>query len=476
MDAVTSRFGESFGQATFGNCDFGDARITSRVVRSADRFLAHPGGTLPDKLNRNADLIGFYRLANNPKVTHEKLVAAHAAWTHELMARCAGVVLVIHDTTELNFSGLHVSDLGSIGCGRGHGYLAHHSLAYDFAAREVIGLANQTIHVRRKVPKGESPKAKRDHPQRESRLWKKGFAALPAPAPGQLRVNVADRGADLDEFIDAVERAGDHYLIRSKTNRNIDVPIDPADPEGPTRRAKLHDYAAALNVLGTRGVNVEHNTGQDKRAATVRIRCGKVTLRSLHYARGEHDEHARDRRVAFVVHVEEIDAPKDVEPIKWVLLTNVPTSTLADANERVDWYACRPIVEEYHKAMKTGCGVEMAQFTTGQALRVSIAMQSVVATQLLRLRDLARSKESRDRPAVEVFAEDYIQAARHWKARDVTLTSVRDFLYIVADMGGHLGRKRDGPPGWLVLWRGWTKLQLMVQGAVNAKAWRCVQS
>ena len=51
-------------------------RLTDRLVHTADQILRHPGGTLPDKLNRNADLVGFYRLANNAKVTHGKLVAA----------------------------------------------------------------------------------------------------------------------------------------------------------------------------------------------------------------------------------------------------------------------------------------------------------------------------------------------------------------------------------------------------------------
>lgn len=474
MDAVFSRSGESFGRITFGQCNFGDARLTARVVKTADRLLAHPGGTLPDKLNRNADLIGFYRLANNRKITYDKLIVAHAARTHQLMSGCTGVVLIIHDTTTLDFSGLDVADLGPIGGGQGHGYHAHNSLAYDYASREVLGLANQTIHVRRNVPRGEAPKAKRDHPQRESRLWKKGYSALPPPMPGQLRVNIADRGADLNEFIESVEQASDHYLIRSKTNRNIEVPDDSsptAIQAGKTRLAKLHDYAATLAVLGTRTVQIEHNNDQIKRTASVEVRCGEVTLRSMHYARGEH---TGKNLKSFVVHVSEVNPPKGVEPIKWILLTNVPTRTLAEANERIDWYACRPIIEEYHKAMKTGCGVEMPQFTTGHALRVSIALQSVVATQLLRLRDLARSKESSSKPAVELFEEDYIQAARHWRARDVSLTSVRDFLYIVADMGGHLGRKGDGPPGWLVLWRGWSKLQLLVEGALAERMRGCV--
>ena len=57
-----------------------------------------------------------------------------------------------------------------------------------------------------------------------------------------------------------------------------------------------------------------------------------------------------------------------------------------------------------------------------------------------------------------------LSAQLHGQVRDDL--SVREFLFGVASLGGHLGRKGDGPPGWLTLWRGWNDLQLMVQGAL----------
>ncbi|MGC8625788.1 MAG: hypothetical protein ACP5VQ_11070, partial [Phycisphaerae bacterium] len=89
-------------------------------------MLAHPGGILPDKLNNNADLMGFYGLANNSKITHGKLLAAHFARTGFRITAASGVVLILHDTTELDFSGLDsVEGLGSIGDGGGRGFLCH---------------------------------------------------------------------------------------------------------------------------------------------------------------------------------------------------------------------------------------------------------------------------------------------------------------------------------------------------------------
>jgi hypothetical protein len=471
MEAKSTAEMVLFGQTHFGGCELGDKRLVKRAVRTANLFLAHPGGTLPDKLNRTADLIGLYRLANNPKVSHEKLLAAHCARTRELIAQATGVVLVIHDTTELDFSGLDIPEMGPIGHGGDgfcRGYLCHNSLAYDYEAGEVLGLANQTLHVRRHVPKNETPKEKREHPQRESRLWTKGFSAL-GPAPqGHLRVNLGDRGSDVFEFIEAVEWSGDHYVIRSKSNRN--VLID--DGKGNVTGTKLHDLARRLPTLGTRTVEVAANHGMEARSAVVRIAAAPIAVKAPCPPRGEH---SKEDLATWVVHVSEVDPPKDSTPLEWILLTNVPAADLKSAGERVDWYSCRPIIEEYHKAQKTGCGIELPQFTTGAALQVAIALLSVVATQLLRLRDLSRREDAETRPALEVVDEEYIRALSVWRFGGVRAEmSVYEFHHALGKLGGHLNRRHDGPVGWLVLWRGWTKLQLLVEGAQGAKVKRCV--
>src|SRR5687767_16037012 len=108
-------------QAHFGGCQFGDERLTRRAVRSAAAMLRHPGGTLPAKLEGN-DLLGFYRLANNPKVTHAKMLRAHCEQTVREMDQVAGVTLLLSDTTEVDFKGLKsATDLGPIGKGGGRG-------------------------------------------------------------------------------------------------------------------------------------------------------------------------------------------------------------------------------------------------------------------------------------------------------------------------------------------------------------------
>jgi hypothetical protein len=448
---------EAFGAAHFGAAQLGDKRLTARAVRTANAMMRHPGGTLPDKLGR-AELLGFYDFANNPKVGHDNVLAAHCGRTLERMEACEGVVLVIHDTTEADYSGLNVAGLGSIGNGHCHGLLLHNVLALDHANREVLGLAGQFVHQRRNVRKGETQKAKREHPQRESRLWVKGVEAVGVVPAGRRWVNLMDRGGDTFESLARQQELGQFYVVRSKSNRTVQV----RDKRGRAMKRKLHPWARKLPHAGRRTVAVAAQEGQPARQATMAVAYAPLTLPAPKSRRGQHGDAPL---AAWVVHLTEIDPPKGGQPLEWILLTNVPAETQAAAWQCVDWYECRPIIEEYHKAMKTGCGMEHAQFTTRKALEVLIAMISVVSVQLLRLRDLSRQPDADTTPAVEVIDICYVEALGLWRHQRVDLSmSVKEFLHALAYKGGHLNRKADRPPGWLVLWRGWMELQPLVEG------------
>ena len=141
------------------------------------------------------------------------------------------------------------------------------------------------------------------------------------------------------------------------------------------------------------------------------------------------------------------------------------------------WYECRWIVEEYHKGMKTGCGVEELQFTAVERLQPAIALLSAVALTLLDLRDASRRDDAHTRPATTVISHDYVAVLTAWRYGEVRMeVSVHDFYYALARLGGHQNRKHDKRPGWLVLWRGWVKLQAMLDGYLAARRKRCGQT
>ncbi len=476
MDAAT---GIEFGREHFGKAELGDRRRTERLVKTADRIMGHPGGTLPSKLSEPAELKALYRLVDRPEVTHEAVLATHRQRTLRLMREHAaaggGVVLTIHDATQLDYTTRRsLSGLGQIAKGRHRGYLAHNTLAVDAADGRVIGLVSQILHKRPRVPKRESLEQRRARRDRETRLWTAGSEAVgPVPA-GCVWVDVCDRGADVFEYLDHKHRQpGGLYVVRSKHDRNVEVKGE-AGREGEDGAAaeltKLHAHARSLPDLGTLTVHVgarpakPGEAARRARDARVRVAAGPVVLRVPARRAGDHGD---EPLACWVVHVKEVDPPPAGErPLEWVLLTNVPTDTMAQAAERVAWYARRPVVEEYHKAMKTGCGIELPQLTAEARLQPVIALLSVVAVMLLGLRDDARRPDAEQRPAAAFVPAEYVRVLSGWRWQDPGRpTTAREFLLAVARLGGHQNRKADGLPGWLTIWRGWMALHHMVLGA-----------
>ncbi|TMQ28934.1 MAG: hypothetical protein E6K70_26390, partial [Planctomycetota bacterium] len=120
----------SFGEVMFGQAVLGDRRRTRRLVQVTDQLCKHPSGTLPEKLKSPKDLKALYRLCACETVTHQALLdAVRPAVLAE--AQQHDVVLILHDSTELDYS-THKSlaeQLGQVGRGLKRGYLCHNSLA-----------------------------------------------------------------------------------------------------------------------------------------------------------------------------------------------------------------------------------------------------------------------------------------------------------------------------------------------------------
>jgi len=474
----------TFGQEHFGQADLADKRRTASLVDLADRFFAHPSGTLPHKCKDPKVLRRCYRLMRARPVTHPAVLAPHVRRTLRLIRQQQGVVLVPHDVTELDYSGLKSlhGELGQIGNSFGRGYECMNSLAVLPQGRAVLGLVGQILHRRPRVPKNETQSQRRDREDRESLLWLKAVdgvaeadrrcrrldgAGGPAAA-GPLVVDVIDRGGDTFEFLDHEDRLGRKYVARSNHNRGIRVGHD-----GRGKQGLLHDHLRGLPEGGPRRqIELAERDGRPARKATVAIAWAAVEVLLPENRRGHY---RRQPLKVWAVRVWEPDPPPHVEPVEWFLLTNLPVETAAGAWEKVEWYCCRWVIEEFHKAQKTGCGIEDPQFTKADRLQPMIALLSVVAAMLLNLRDLSRDERLSDLPATEVVDEEYVEVLSGWRYGARRPLTVREFFRALARLGGHQNRKCDGAPGWLVLWRGWIDLHRMVAGARAARAPRAAR-
>lgn len=456
----------NLGHSLFGHAQLGDQRRTKRLVESFNLMQRHPGGMLPDKLSSPADLRAFYRLCDADEVTHAAIIAAARQHALAQIAACAGPVLMVHDATELDYTSLAslADELGQIGQGNHRGYICHNVLAVAADTGDVLGLVDQILHHRDEVSKAETLIEHRARETRESLLWLRGTEHLPAD---EKLIDVADQGSDTFEFLEHEIRSGRRFVVRAYKVRKVYAGHEPVGP-----RRYLKEYADRLPELGRFTMDVQPQRGrQPRKDAEFILRGGSLLVCPPHCKRGQH---GNDPLPMCVVQITEVDPPKGEKAIDWTLLTNESVRTYADAWRVTGWYEKRWIVEEYHKAKKTGCQIEDMQFTTIARLEPAIALLSVVALTLLNLRDASRRPDAKTRRATTILAPDYVDVLSIWRYRTIRKTlTVHEFFYALARLGGHQNRKSDHPPGWLVLWRGWTKLQAMLDGYHAAKRNNC---
>jgi hypothetical protein len=239
-----------FGQEHFGGAALGHRWRTCSLVDLANRLARHPRGSLPEKFHDPNALRRLYDLMNTPAVNHAAVLKPPVQRTAELVLQQRGVVLQLHDPTELDFTG-HTSlhdQLGQIGNGHGRGYLCHNSLAV-LPGRQLLGLLGQYLPVRADVPADETPAQRREREDRASLLWLRGAQAAAQAVPeacqrqdrsglpdGLRRVDVCDRAGDTFEFLDYEDRVGRAYVVRSTQNRIMYL-----GQEGEGAAALLHD-------------------------------------------------------------------------------------------------------------------------------------------------------------------------------------------------------------------------------------------
>jgi hypothetical protein len=452
---------DAWAETHFGSADLGDPRRTRRLVRVAAQLAADPAASLPQQTASWADLKAAYRLLDRPAVTF-----AAVATPHWQLTRAAGHpgerVLILNDTTEIDFPPRRqITGLGPTGSGSGQGFLLHSALMTAAATDAVVGLAGQVIHYRRPVRKGET-RTQRLRRRRESDMWGDLVDQIGPPPAGVEWVHVMDRAGDHFEVLChcLAQRVG--WVIRAKS---LHRKMQTADG----REMAVRDYLATLPAAGTYDLGLRARPGQPARTAKLAVRSGPVTLRPPKLRSPYLKRIGAGPIAQGVVWVREVDAPAGVVPIDWVLYTSLPVADREAARAVVDSYEKRWLIEEWHKALKSGCQVTRRQLHTAARLEALVAVLGVEAVRLLQLRALARTEP--DRPAEPHVPARYVQMLRQARKRTAAAPlSVGQFFRELAKLGGFLGRTADGEPGWITIWRGWEKLHLMVRGAELATA------
>jgi hypothetical protein len=448
-----------WAEQEMGRVHLGDRRRTQRLVNVTTALAQKPSGTLPSTFPDWKDLRAAYRLFAELDVTHDAIVAPHAQRVAQA-CQAPGEYLLVEDTTTLSFN-THAAttDLGPVNDQGGKGFLVHNTLALRVAGWDrhqvptvtVLGLAGQHCWSRPKaaLKRKQKCKSRRLRRPRESSRWAASLAAWPPPPAGVQWIYVADRESDIYEVFEGCGARGVDWVIRAAQARALlaeDRSVFAAVAQAPVR--------------GHLSVELRARSGQPARTMRAALRACTVTLRGPWRPGGQ----LAPRKLQ-VVEVREVTPPAGSKPLVWVLLTSLPISTLAQIKRIVGCYTQRWLVEEFHKALKSGTQIEASQLATGRALQVLCALLSLVALRLLETKLYARAFP--DLPVQPgQFAPEFITLLAARLGRPRGGWTQRTVWRGIARHGGFLARQGDGEPGWITIWRGWRSLLNMVEGVV----------
>lgn len=445
-----------WAQRELEGVQLGDRRLNRRGVKVLAALGRVPSGTLPGAFGTAGELNAAYRLCSREAVSFEALTEPHVQRTRGKCRR-RGEYLIIGDTTELNFTREEeIEGLGWTGNPDQRGFLLHSGLAVRVEGWlkdqtpicNVVGLSGLKLWSRKHPPrKGRERRAQRQARERESQKWGLSVEEMGRPGRGVRWTRVEDREADIAAHILDCQEQGHDYIIRAAQRRVLE--------EG---SQDLFGAVRAVPRQGRFSLSLRARPGQAAREAQLEVRATTVTLRPPR-REGKKLPPLKTQ----VVEVLERRPPPGVAPLHWVLLTSWRCDNLRQSLKVAKGYGARYLVEEYHKALKSGTQVESSQLTTASRLSALVGLQVLVAVRLLGLKLLCRARPNEP-------AEEGLLTAEMWEALAKKFGKPgggwtwRSTLVGIARLGGFLARKSDGDPGWQTIWRGWQRLTSLAEG------------
>jgi hypothetical protein len=457
MKAMSVLSAKEWAVETFAGAELGDPRRRDRLVQVAAAMAEDPAATLPTQMGDPSALHAAYRLFNNEAMSLAQLQDPHWQQTRE-QARQRQQVLLVQDTTDLNYA-KHpkTKGLGPIGRSKkAQGFFLQSVLAVDAQTAEMLGLAYEEPFVRQPAPLGETH-AQRLQRDRESLVWERAVQAIgPALSESQW-IHVGDRGADIFRLLQHIQLQACDFLIRAAQDRCVQTKDGEEEDEEEVTR--LFQHARSLPAQDSRVKDLPRLHERPARQAFLQVSWSKVRVLPPKNGGAMHKQAVE----AWVVRVWEPEPLDGQVPLEWVLLTSVPVENSEQAWQCVDWYTMRWTVEDFHKCLKTGCNMEKRHLQSYDDLTRLLGLVGPLAVRLLLLRSCAR--QSPQAQATCILPALWLRVLELFTNRPLHSLHSADHLWCaIARLGGYRGYLGDGPPGWQTLWRGWERLQALLEG------------
>lgn len=426
--------------------DFKDKRLNNRCESILLDLEKDSKNTFPGLAKNWAWLKGLYRFFSNPKITRRKLLEKHVKNTAD---RCKEekTVLVIQDTTSMSFTGADkIEGLGYVDdTKKKRGFLVHSAMALSGETGKPLGMLSQEVIVRHRIyPKDESYRERLKR-KRESDKWTKGLLEAHKLLEGHTKIiDVSDRESDIYFHIKRIIELNHSFVIRACRNRA-------------TEDGNLFEAVKKAKHKGEMAVCVPKKGGRKGRKAIVNIYSRRLTIKPPKVI-----NHKGELIDINLVYVKEVGKRKD--GIEWILLTGEAVDTLEECERVVWYYRNRWQIEDFHKGLKTGCSIEKRQLGTRTQHEKLLSIFSILAWKGLVLRHNAKTQNNQelslDKLELKILKQKYPK---------LEIDNAQSALKAVAMLGGFIGRKSDGNPGWKTLFLGLTVLEYLKQGVLLGK-------
>jgi len=427
----------------FPHLDLGDIRRNERFVTMVNNIINKPGSSIPVQAKNWYETKAAYNFFKNQEVTKESLqqiIIAHGCSELKDLDR----VLIVHDMTSISYYDLQAEGLGYLDNKKGHGIMCYNSLAVSLEGLPLSLIYQQTWR-RSESELGKAARRKtRDFEDKESYKWYEGITEVNKVVSKVGKIHIADRAADVYELFFSAYGQDTDLLIRACHNRKL------------SDGSHLWDHIAQKPSQGVVALEILDEKGQKRRPIEAEVRFEKVEI--LRPARSK-DKYESVELTA--IEVRQIGKISDQqEGICWTLLTSLEVSSLAEVLKYIKWYTYRWLIERFHYVLKGGTKIEELQLKQADSLEKAVAVYSLAAFKIMQL-----VYQSREYPDVSC---EIILTRSQWIALYVLINennnipkqppSLSQAVKWIGRLGGHLGRKSDGPPGLKTVWRGYQTL------------------
>lgn len=429
----------------FPQLSLGDIRRNERFVSIVNNISSNPGSSIPGQNPGWYSTKATYEFYKNEDVSIKALEQIISSYGKSLVSG-TDKVLIAHDFCQISYNDSAAEGLGYLANTGARGIIAYNSIAISTTGIP-LSLLYQHNFVRPLEEVGKSKKRSyTPFEDKESYHWYKGITKVNELLGNNAhKIHIADREADIYELFFCAYEENTDLLIRAKHNRKL------------SDKSLLWDAVGAEPVAAKTTLEIPDKTGKKTAAIEVEIRYHQIEILRPKGSGNQYESVSMS-----AVELKQVPAKQDwqEEILYWKLLTTLPVNTVAEALQCVKWYCYRWLIERFHYVLKSGTQIEELQLKKASSLQKAIHIYSISAMRMMQL--VYQSRQTPDVSCELVLTKGqwivlYMLIHKSPKIPEQPPTLAEAAAWI-GKLGGHLGRKSDGPPGLKVVWTGYRRL------------------